>query len=196
MTEINVYGMNAQDGGSAPKGSASNPYTQSEYESMLEAGTWPGGYVEGLGYCMKEVVITGSDSEPDSDSDSEPDSSEDPISSDDFDPFEPIPSDSSYPSEDIGPTEPPAPSEDETGEVKMFPDSCPVPPESIGNGPGVRVCARREKKTSKCVLSRFSVASYDERGGMIKTGGYMSGFSLNVRLIMIWPQCKIQKRQY
>ena len=42
MKTIKMYSANAQssDGG-APKGSSGNPYTQEEYESMLDAGTWP-----------------------------------------------------------------------------------------------------------------------------------------------------------
>lgn len=39
------------------KGTLSNPYSQEDYEAMLDAGTWKGGYVKGLGYCMAEVVI-------------------------------------------------------------------------------------------------------------------------------------------
>lgn len=64
-----------------------NPYTEAEYEAMLENDTWPGGYVEGLGYCGKAVIVTAS--YPDSDSmgsdDSWPseDSFENPWESDD-----------------------------------------------------------------------------------------------------------------
>ncbi|MCD8317455.1 MAG: hypothetical protein LUC45_00705, partial [Paraprevotella sp.] len=39
---------------------------------MVEAGTWEGGYVEGMGYCMKQVTVTAS--YPDSDSSGSDDS--------------------------------------------------------------------------------------------------------------------------
>ena len=35
-------------------------YTQEEYEEMLAAGTWTGGYVEGIGYVMGSLDIYGS----------------------------------------------------------------------------------------------------------------------------------------
>lgn len=80
MAKIKLYIAKAQSNNSgAAKGTAENPYTEAEYEAMLDNGTWPGGYVQNLGYCMKEVVI--SSSYPDSgviDSD-------DSLSSDDFD---------------------------------------------------------------------------------------------------------------
>lgn len=67
MTQIKVYGSTPQSSGSdAAKGSVDNPYTEAEYEAMLENDTWPGGYVEGLGYCGKAVIVTAS--YPDSDS--------------------------------------------------------------------------------------------------------------------------------
>jgi hypothetical protein len=46
------------------KGSADDPYSQEEYESMLESGTWTqSGYVEGMGCVIGEVDITGSTSD-------------------------------------------------------------------------------------------------------------------------------------
>ena len=67
MTTIKpYYGVTPTSSASAPKGSSTNPYTQAEYEAMLDADTWQGGYVEGMGYCMKQVTIT--ESYPDSDS--------------------------------------------------------------------------------------------------------------------------------
>lgn len=63
MKKIKVYSVCAQSGNdTAAKGSASNPYTQKEYETMLDNDTWPGGYVEGLGYCLKGVTVTASSS--------------------------------------------------------------------------------------------------------------------------------------
>ncbi len=56
-------------------------YTVEEYHRMLEAGTWTGGMVEGLGYVMAEVVVYGSASGSDI-SDFE-DSWEDPLGSED-----------------------------------------------------------------------------------------------------------------
>lgn len=72
MKTIKMYSANAQssDGG-ATKGSSGNPYTQEEYESMLDAGTWPGGYVQGMGYVLPCVEVWGSSSgSSDYDSDS------------------------------------------------------------------------------------------------------------------------------
>ena len=67
MTQIKAYGSTPQSSGSdAAKGSVDNPYTEAEYEALLENDTWPGGYVEGLGYCGKAVIVTAS--YPDSDS--------------------------------------------------------------------------------------------------------------------------------
>jgi hypothetical protein len=44
-------------------GSADDPYSQEEYESMLESGTWTqGAYVEGMGYVLGTVEVTGSSS--------------------------------------------------------------------------------------------------------------------------------------
>ena len=54
------YGVSPMSSSSGPKGSSTNPYTQEEYEEMLDAGTWQGGYVEGQGYCMKQPVVTAS----------------------------------------------------------------------------------------------------------------------------------------
>lgn len=42
------------------KGTILNPYSAKEFEAMLEAGTWKGGYVQGLGYCLQEASVTAS----------------------------------------------------------------------------------------------------------------------------------------
>ena len=61
MAKIKLYIAKAHSNNSgAAKGTAENPYTEAEYEAMLNNGTWPGGYVQNLGYCMKEVVISSS----------------------------------------------------------------------------------------------------------------------------------------
>lgn len=72
MKTIKIYSASTQSSdGSATKGSASKPYTQEEFDSMVEAGTWNGGYVEGMGYVLPTVdVWASSDSFSDSDSDS------------------------------------------------------------------------------------------------------------------------------
>ena len=45
------------------KGDWDDPYTQEEWNSMLESGTWTtGGFVDGMGYVAAEVIITGSTS--------------------------------------------------------------------------------------------------------------------------------------
>ena len=41
-------------------GSESNPYTIEEYDGMVNAGTWYGGYVEGWGYTFGDLEVTGS----------------------------------------------------------------------------------------------------------------------------------------
>lgn len=58
MDVIKVYSSDSSD--NAPKGSLKNPYTLAEYESLLDAGAWTGGYVVGLGYCFKEATVVGS----------------------------------------------------------------------------------------------------------------------------------------
>lgn len=44
------------------KGSSTNPYTVAEMEALMEAGTWTGGFVEGLGYVAQTHVVTGGSS--------------------------------------------------------------------------------------------------------------------------------------
>lgn len=51
------------------KGTKDNPFTVEEYNSMLENGTWTGGYVQGFGYCMKSLDVYGSSSDFCSESD-------------------------------------------------------------------------------------------------------------------------------
>ena len=58
------------------KGTLSNPYSQEEFYAMLNAGTWPGGYVQGLGYCMAEITVVGSSSSSDASESDSSDSSE------------------------------------------------------------------------------------------------------------------------
>lgn len=59
MYIIKHYKVGTQ-GEDAPKGSASNPYSQEEFFQLLEEGKWQGGYVVGLGYCEKETFVYGS----------------------------------------------------------------------------------------------------------------------------------------
>ncbi len=64
MKKLKLYSVSTQSGnGTAAKGSASNPYTKEEYEAMLDNDSWPGGYVEGLGYCLRGVTVTASSSD-------------------------------------------------------------------------------------------------------------------------------------
>lgn len=65
MKEIEVYGVSTASDDTAPKGSSSNPYTYQEFDSMMNNGTWEGGYVEGYGYMDKGVTITGSSEDSD-----------------------------------------------------------------------------------------------------------------------------------
>lgn len=62
MTKIEVYNSSSHSSDGAAKGTSSNPYTQAEFEEMVNNGTWSGGYVEGLGYCLPEIDVIGSDS--------------------------------------------------------------------------------------------------------------------------------------
>ena len=41
------------------KGTSSFPYQQSEFEQLILEETWPGGYVEGMGYVVPMVSSTG-----------------------------------------------------------------------------------------------------------------------------------------
>ncbi len=45
-----------------PRGLQATP-TKEEYEAMLDNDSWPGGYVEGLGYCLRGVTVTASSSD-------------------------------------------------------------------------------------------------------------------------------------
>ena len=49
-------GVNVAQVTDAEKGSVQNPYTIAELETMLEAGTWQGGYVESVGYNKKMSI--------------------------------------------------------------------------------------------------------------------------------------------
>ena len=74
MTEIKGYRAKAQsEDSTSPKGSYDNPYTEDEFNSMSAAGTWTGGWVDGMGYVGLTVEVTpSSDSFSDSDSWSDP----------------------------------------------------------------------------------------------------------------------------
>ena len=41
-------------------GTSTSPYTAAEYTALCASGTWDGGYVDGWGYVLQEVVVTGS----------------------------------------------------------------------------------------------------------------------------------------
>ena len=45
-------------------GSPDNPYTQFEYNTMLNNSNWNGGYVEGIGYVANDVYVYGSSTYP------------------------------------------------------------------------------------------------------------------------------------
>lgn len=44
---------------SAYKGTQSAPFTRGEFEQLLQEETWPGGYVEGMGYVVPSAGATG-----------------------------------------------------------------------------------------------------------------------------------------
>lgn len=56
--KIKAYKISTQS--SDAKGTVNNPYTEAEFESMLNDGTWQGGFVENRGYCAKDIVVYGS----------------------------------------------------------------------------------------------------------------------------------------
>ncbi|BAR49077.1 hypothetical protein TFKS16_1509 [Tannerella forsythia KS16] len=45
-------------------GTSANPYTQYEYNTMLNSNSWNGGYVEGIGYVANDVYIHGNSTYP------------------------------------------------------------------------------------------------------------------------------------
>lgn len=51
---------NTSGNGESPKGSIDNPYTEAEFNNMCNAGTWTGGYVEGLDYVFGNTDVTAS----------------------------------------------------------------------------------------------------------------------------------------
>ncbi len=57
MTTIEQY---STSNGGVMTSTSVKIYTQEEYEEMLEAGTWTGGFVEGIGYIMGELDVEGS----------------------------------------------------------------------------------------------------------------------------------------
>ena len=71
MSTIKPYKAKSQNEDNPPKGSINNPYSLDEFNSMCDNGTWNGGYVEGMGYCLPTIEVTtsmpGSDSSDDSD---------------------------------------------------------------------------------------------------------------------------------
>lgn len=60
MPIISEWEMRTMVGGSGVLGSAENPYSVSEFNSMLASGHWTsGGFVKDMGYVSPEVTITG-----------------------------------------------------------------------------------------------------------------------------------------
>lgn len=57
MKKIKLYLIDGQADSNPPKGSQENPYTQAEYEAMVDADTWTGGFVEEIGYVTPLVDI-------------------------------------------------------------------------------------------------------------------------------------------
>lgn len=71
MANIRRYAASGTNNASAAKGTSENPYTESEFESMCDEGTWSGGYVEGMGYVATSVTIISSSHSSDSNNPSE-----------------------------------------------------------------------------------------------------------------------------
>ena len=130
------------------KGSVTNPYTEEEMNSMMDEGTWTGGYVEGMGYVGDDVTVWGTSGSDTSDSES---------------------SDSWDTSEDNEP-ETPSPSGGggggggtEGNNGKTF----PTPPNKQDSGPCVRVFTERVFKSELSTLSRFTAVAYNAVGDLL-----------------------------
>ena len=50
MKKLSTLMVSKEEDNKYPKGSYQNPYTDSEFEEMMEKGTWPGGFVKDIGY--------------------------------------------------------------------------------------------------------------------------------------------------
>lgn len=168
MKIIRIYKPQALSG-SGSKGTASNPYTQDEFDHMVESGTWNGGYVEGMGYVLPTVdVWASSDSFSDSDSDS--DSWSDPWGST-SDPWGSTEEDKPAPPSGGGGGGGGGTGGTGGGSTLGF----PTPPSKINKGPGVRVYSNRLLKTKLSTLSYFTAVAYDENGRIMsqtKIEGY------------------------
>lgn len=70
MKIIKMYTHQVQSNNNGTKGTINNPYSQEEFNSMVSAGNWQGGYVEGMGYVTPTVDIFGTSDSETSDSDS------------------------------------------------------------------------------------------------------------------------------
>ena len=168
MKTIKIYKPQALSN-SGSKGTASNPYTYEEFDRMVEAGTWNGGYVEGMGYVLPTVdVWASSDSFSDSDSDS--DSWSDPWGSA-SDPWGSTEEDKPAPPSGGGGGGGGGTGGTGGGSTLSF----PTPPSKINKGPGVRVYSDRLLKTKLSTLSYFTAVAYDENGRIMsqtKIEGY------------------------
>lgn len=159
MKTIKIYKPQALSS-SGSKGTASNPYTQDEFDHMVESGTWNGGYVEGMGYVLPTVDVWASS---DSFSDSDSDSWSDPWGSTEEDKPAPPSGGGGGGGGGTGGTG--------GGSTLSF----PTPPSKINKGPGVRVYSNRLLKTKLSTLSYFTAVAYDENGRIMsqtKIKGY------------------------
>ena len=58
INHIELTGLEASQQQTDPtKGTVTNPYTQEEHDAFA-SGTWPGGYVEGVGYVVPDRQVT------------------------------------------------------------------------------------------------------------------------------------------
>lgn len=157
-------------------------YTQEEYEEMLEAGTWTGGNVEGLGYVLGEVIVEGSLSS--SEFEGSEDSWNDPFDSgDDFEGEDEEPNGAGGGNTggntggNNGGGNGTGNTGGNTGGTGTTESTYPTPSPNIPNGAGVRIYSERFLVTSKSTLSRFSVAVYDENGNIVN-GISLQGYFL------------------
>jgi hypothetical protein len=59
MKKLSTLIVSKDEDNKYPKGSYQNPYTDSEFEEMMENGTWLGGFVENIGYIGPSAIIYG-----------------------------------------------------------------------------------------------------------------------------------------
>lgn len=164
------------------KGSITNPYTESEMNSMMDNDTWTGGYVIGLGYVSDEVTVLGSSSNT---SDSEGSDSwgiSDHMDSetDDYDTDIPEVETPGFIPNINGNTSNNSNGNTAEGEIietiiitgggsNNSKEQFPTPPNKQNEGPCVRVYSERIYKSEYSTLSKFTAIAYDNTGNKLSS---------------------------